>query len=135
MPFSDSELEAFLSETLPATAMAAVEQALRGDKALMQRLTAIQARQFAGVVSVGEIWRRERLTCATRDQLGSYLLGALDDATAGYLKFHIAVVGCRYCQANLADLENQQAEQPAMTEKRRRKYFQSSVGRMGMSDR
>jgi hypothetical protein len=130
MPYTTAELEAFLSESLPPAIMAAIEQALRGDKELTRRLAAIHARQLAGVVSVGEIWRRERLTCASRDQLGSYLLGTLDDAAAAYLKLHIEVVGCRYCQANLADLQNQQAEQPAAAETRRRKYFQSSVGRL-----
>ena len=41
---------------------------------------------------------------------------------------HLDVVGCRYCQANLADLENQQAEHDTASQTRRRRYFQSSAG-------
>ena len=46
------------------------------------------------------------------------------------MTFHLEVVGCRYCQANVADLKNQEAEIRAVVEDRRRKYFQSSVGRL-----
>ena len=57
--------------------------------------------------SFGAIWHRGRLTCASRQQLGSYLLDALDPELASYLKFHLEVVECPFCQANLADLEAQ----------------------------
>jgi hypothetical protein len=130
MPFTLSELEAYLGEALPPAEMAAIEQALRSDAALAERLASILARRSAGVVSIGEIWRRERLTCPTREQLGSYLLEALDEGAARYIAFHIETIGCRYCRANLADLENQQAEAPGAVETRRHKYFQSSVGRL-----
>ena len=75
--FSNSELEAFLEESLPVERMAAIEDALRHNDQLQQRLTAINGRRDAGVHSLGEIWRRHRLTCPTREQLGSYLLGVL----------------------------------------------------------
>jgi hypothetical protein len=60
--------------------------------------------------------------------LGSFLLGALAEEHRKYLAFHIEVVQCRVCQANLADLEAQQARAGGDTEARRRKYFQSSAG-------
>jgi len=60
--------------------------------------------------------------------LGSYLLDALSEDEAGYIAFHLEMVGCRYCQANLADLHDQQAESPQAAQTRRRKYFQSSAG-------
>ena len=47
---------------------------------------------------------------------------------ADYLRFHVEIVGCRYCQANLADLKDQQAQQREATEVRCRRYFQSSAG-------
>jgi hypothetical protein len=126
--FTESELEAYLDEALPAEEMARIEKALRKDRQLTQRLGTIHARRSAGVHSLGDIWRRNRLSCPSREQLGSYLLGALGKDFAEYIGFHLQVVGCRYCQANLADLERQQAEAQQAVQARRRKYFQSSAG-------
>ena len=75
--FSNSDLEAYLDESLPVERMTAIEDALRQNSALQKRLTAINGRRDAGVHSLGEIWRRHRLSCPTREQLGSYLLGVL----------------------------------------------------------
>ena len=80
--------------------------------------------------TLGEIWRRHRLSCFTRAELGSHLLGVLDDDRSRQVAFHVDVVGCRYCRANLADLQRQQDECAEAAETRRRKYFQSSVGRL-----
>lgn len=128
--FSDSELEAYMDEALEAEVMARIEEQLRSDGALAQRLVTIHGRRDAGVHSLGAIWRRGRLSCPSREQLGSLLLGALPPATAEYVRFHIETIGCRFCQANLADLESQHAGQSAPAEARRRKYFQSSVGHL-----
>ena len=125
--YSQVDLEAYLDEGLPPEKMAEIERALRGDKRLCQRLAAINARRDAGVHSLGEIWRRQRLSCPTREQLGGYLLGALSDDVREYVAFHLEVIQCRFCLANHDDLRLQQAELPA-TEARRRKYFQSSAG-------
>ena len=126
--FTPSELESFLDEALPAEEMARIEKALRRNRDLAGRLAAIHARRNAGVHSLGDIWRRGRLSCPTREQLGSYLLSALAEELAGYVEFHLRVVGCRYCQANLADLEAQQAEAGEAVQTRRRRFFQSSAG-------
>jgi hypothetical protein len=127
-PISESDLEAYLDEALPAEEMAAIEETLRGDAELGRRLAAINRRRDAGLHSLGEIWRRARLTCPTREQLGGYLLEILDDGEADYIAFHLETVRCRVCRANLDDLEAQRAEQSAAAETRRRKYFQSSAG-------
>jgi hypothetical protein len=68
-----------------------------------------------------------RLSCPERSQLGSYLLGTLDENQTQYVDFHIQTVGCRYCAANLDDLR---AEVPSNgeTTTRRSRYFQSSAG-------
>ena len=124
--FSTAELEAYLDESLPLARMAAVEECLRREPRLLEQLTAINGRRDAGVHSLGEIWRRNRLSCPTRQQLGSLLLGILADEQVGYIRFHLDIIGCRYCQANLVDLESQQA--PPVTAERRKKYFKSSVG-------
>ena len=57
--------------------------------------------------TLGAIWHRTRLTCPGRQQLGSYLLDALDPELASYLTFHIEVVECPFCKANLDDLKMQ----------------------------
>ena len=44
-----------------------------------------------------------------------------------YLQFHLDEIGCRFCQANVADLR-QSADPNA--ERRVRKYFETSVGRL-----
>ena len=123
-----SQLEAYLDEALPADEMARVEEALRNDRELLEQLAAINARRDAGVHSLGEIWRRHRLSCPTREQLGGHLLGTLPAGFANYIDFHLRAIGCRVCQANLMDLENQQAEAVETTRTRRRRYFQSSAG-------
>lgn len=126
--FSQADLEAFLDEGLPPDQMAHIEAALRGDEHLRRELAGLNSRRDAGVHSLGEIWRRHRLSCPSREQLGSYLLGALPTAMAGYVRLHLETVGCRRCQANLADLDNQRAEAAEIADSRRRKYFQSSAG-------
>jgi hypothetical protein len=123
-----SDLEAYLDELLPPEEMARIEEALRRDSLLVEQVSGINARRDAGVHSLGEIWRRHRLTCPTREQLGSYLLGALPEDRAEYVAFHMEVIGCRYCRANLTDLKHHQAEEPEVVRTRRRKYFQSSAG-------
>lgn len=127
---SQSDLEAYLDEALPVDAMAAIEQALRADAKLAGQLATINARRDAGVHSLGEIWRRHRLSCPTREQLGSYLLGVLDEGVLGFVKFHLEVSGCRTCQANLEDLKTRQTDEPAAVDSRRKKYFQSSAGHL-----
>ena len=126
--FRQSDLEAYLDEALPSEEMARIEKAARGDPALAGQLAAVHVRRGAGIHSLGEIWRQHRLSCPTREQLGSSLLGVLPEALARYVAFHVEVTGCRYCQANLADLQRQQGEVDQAAEVRRRKYFQSSAG-------
>lgn len=126
--YSQAELEAYLDEALPAEQMARIEQSLRGDRDLVRHLAAINGRRDAGVHSLGEIWRRHRLSCATREQLGSFVLGVLSKEAADYLAFHLEVIGCRVCRANLTDIQKQQAESGDAAQTRRRKYFQSSAG-------
>jgi hypothetical protein len=133
--FSSAELEAYLDESLPIERMTAIEEALRKDSSLRERLSATNGRRDAGVHSIGEIWRRHRLSCPSREQLGSYLLGVLSADAADYVKFHIESIACRYCEANLDDLRAQQsAAHAGPTQQRRQRYFQSSVGHLRRED-
>src|SRR5262245_16179833 len=127
---TQSDLQSYLDEGLSSSDMAAVEAELRKKPDLLKPLSAINARRDAGVHSVGEIWRRNRLSCPSREQLGSHLLGALDADQSQYIDFHIKTIGCRYCQANLDDLQRQQEETAETVKKRRTKYFQSTAGHL-----
>jgi hypothetical protein len=128
--FSNSDLEAFLDESLPPERMAAIEDALRNDATLQKQLTAINGRRDAGVHSLGDIWRRHRLSCPSREQLGSYLLGVLPREETDYITFHIDTIECRYCAASVADLKSLQSSAQGEVSRRRQKYFQSSVGHL-----
>jgi hypothetical protein len=128
--FTDAELGAFLDEGLPSEKMTAIEESLRADQELQKRLAAINGRRDAGVHSLGEIWRRHRLSCPTREHLGSFLLGVLPRDAADYVKFHVETIQCRYCAASLVDLKAQQSAAEADVAARRQKYFQSSVGHL-----
>ena len=115
-------------EGLEAEIAAKLEQAVRQDRSLLDRLSRLQARRESGLHSLGDIWRRHRTSCPTREQLGSYLLGAVTAELEDYIRFHIETVGCRFCAANLEDLQRRQQESGDATATRRRKYFESSAG-------
>jgi anti-sigma factor RsiW len=126
--FSDSELAAYLDEALPPDEMARVESAVRADGQLLQRLSQVNQARDRGQHTLAEIWRRHRLSCPTRQQLGAYLLDVLDAELASYIFFHVTDVGCRYCLANLDDLRAEQLKTDTERSQRRQRYFQSSAG-------
>lgn len=126
-PIDDDLLRSYLAETLPPEDMARVEKAMRDSSELRARLEEVrQNRSDASLHTLGAIWRRARLTCPSRQQLGSYLLEALDPDLADYLKFHLEVVECPYCQANLADLQDQSSRATVATAARYNRILQSS---------
>lgn len=133
---TDAELSAYLDEDLSEARMTHLEERLREDEQLRARLSGILGQRDAGVHSIGAIWRRHRLSCPSREQLGSYLLGVLEDDHRAYVKFHLEVIGCRQCNANLDDLQaqNSEAEVADQIQSRRHKYFQSSAGYLSSSD-
>lgn len=132
--FTDAELSAYLDEDLPQERMVLIEQTLRDDDMLGKRLTQLVGSRDAGVHTIGAMWRRGRLSCPSREQLGSYLLEVLDEAHSDYVRFHLQTIGCRMCNASLADLQQQHsAEEQVNQQMRRKKYFQSSAGYLGGS--
>lgn len=124
---SDEDILGYLDESLPVERMSTVENALRNSEAARKRAAMLLRRREDGFHSVGEIWRRHRLSCPSRRQLGSYLLDALGDEEKRYVDFHLQTVGCRFCAANLSDLEESMKQTPEV-EQRRRRFFQSSAG-------
>lgn len=127
--FTDAELAAFLEEALPAGRCSQLEHELRTNADLRNRLIEVRGRETAGLHTLGAIWRRSRLSCPNRTELGQHLLGTLDGSASDYIRFHLEEIGCRFCQANLADLEAAAApdQEP---QQRRKRYFQTSVGHL-----
>lgn len=132
--FSDDELLAFLDELLPNERASAIEQTLRDSDELRNRLAGLIRRRDQGGHTVGEIWRRYRLTCPDRQTLGSYLLDVLDDPLQQYIQFHLETIGCRLCGATVTELEEAQAADSDQPAQRRRRYFESSAGRLRQKD-
>jgi hypothetical protein len=125
---TDIKLQRFLDEALPAEEMSLIEQQLRNDKSMQLRMKEIIGQREAGLHSLGEIWRRSRLSCPPREQLGGFLLRALPESQIQYIQFHVETIGCRVCKANLEDLKRQRTEDRQIRTTRQSRYFQSSVG-------
>ncbi|MCS6852542.1 MAG: hypothetical protein NZ700_15395 [Gemmataceae bacterium] len=121
-------LHAYLDDLLSETETARIERELRSSPALREQLRKLIGERERGDHSLGSIWRRHRLSCPTREQLGSYLLGALDEGWQDYVQFHLQTVACPYCLANLADLQTLQREAQPRVQARRRRFFESSAG-------
>lgn len=126
--FTTAELEAYLDEELAPEVLAEIENVLQSQPETVQELIAINSRREAGVHSIGGIWRKFRLSCPSRDQLGSFLLGAMTSEVKSYVQFHLETVGCRFCLASLGDLESRQEGSTEEATTRRARYFQTSAG-------
>lgn len=73
-----------------------------------------------------EVWEEQRLTCPKRSTLGRHLLGTLDPPWPELIDFHLHRLGCRFCQANLEDLQKQTAQEPQA--KLRDRILHSTIG-------
>jgi hypothetical protein len=122
------QLAGYLDDLLSAKETALVEQELRRSEALRRQLASVLQERDRGEHSIGAIWRRARLTCPSREQLGSYLLGVLEPDLQEYVTFHLDTIGCAYCQANLADLRTLHKEPAPKARARRQRFFKSSAG-------
>jgi len=132
----DETLRSYLADSLPPEDLARVEKALRDSAELRARLEDVrQNRSDPGLHTLGAIWRRARLTCPNRQQLGSYLLDALDPDLAAYLTFHLDVIECPFCQANLADLKAKASQSAAATKSRHNRILRSSQHLLGEDGR
>src|SRR5262245_9935020 len=121
-------LRVYLDDALTEPESARVEQALRSSEALRGQLRLVMQERDRGDHSLGAVWRRARLTCPSREQLGSYVLQVLDPALQDYVDFHLRTVACPFCQANLTDLQSRQQEATPQVQQRRRRFFASSAG-------
>jgi hypothetical protein len=133
-PIDDAMLRDYLADALAPGVSARVEKALRDSAELRARLEDVRHDRSDGQLhTLGAIWHRARLTCPSRQQLGSYLLDALDPALAAYLEFHLEVIECPFCQANLADLraQSQAAAGAKASKTRQHRILQSSQHLLG----
>ena len=126
--FTTAELEAYLDEELAPEVLAEIEHMLQSSPDAVQQLVAINSRREAGVHSIGGVWRKFRISCPSREQLGSYLLGAMTKEVKDYIDFHLKDVGCRFCLASLGDLKTRQQGSTQEATTRRQRYFQTSAG-------
>ena len=127
-PITRQMLRDYIDEALPDAELPFVEKALRDRADVQAMFKQIREELDRGEHSIGAIWRRERLSCASREQLGGYLLDALDPDLHDYIAFHLKTVGCPHCQANLDDLTKRKAEAEEPVRKRRQKIVKSTAG-------
>lgn len=133
MLWTDREISAWLDELLSTDRMTAFEAQLRLDESLRARVAQVIRSRDQGGNTIGEIWQRNQLSCPSRTELGGFLLQTLSIDAAGYVEFHLQTVGCRVCQANLRDLE-EQASQSDNLPQRRRRFYESSAGLLRRND-
>ena len=79
-----------------------------------------------------QLWESQRPSCPKRSTLGKFLLGSLDDKWNAYIAFHTEQLGCRFCQANLSDLENVQTTDTAQPLSSR--IMNSTIGFLSADD-
>lgn len=74
---------------------------------------------------VTEVWEEQRLTCPKRSTIGRHLLGTLEPPWQELVDFHLNRLGCRFCRANLDDLQKKADEDSAVV---RDRILHSTIG-------
>ena len=72
-----------------------------------------------------QIWLDQRPSCPKRTTLGKYALEILPEQWNDFVHFHVEVLGCGFCQANLVEL--QEVEEKG-TPENVEVLFQSTIG-------
>src|SRR5947209_1783446 len=104
------QLHAYLDDALDDPDTARIEKLLRTSAELRSRLSKVRDERDRGEHSLGAVWRRDRLSCLTREQLSGYLHGALDADLHNFIDFHLKTIACASCLAHLDDLRENQGE-------------------------
>jgi RNA polymerase sigma factor (sigma-70 family) len=75
---------------------------------------------------LSDLWEYHRFSCPKRNTIGAYMLGTLEPDWHRYVDFHLNLLGCRFCRANLDDLQSQshQTQQEAF----QARIMESTVG-------
>ena len=82
------------------------------------------AEEFENLLT--DLWEYHRFSCPKRSTIGAFMLHTLDDDWHKYVDFHLNVLGCRFCRANLDDLESQSQE--AQQEVFQARIMESTIG-------
>lgn len=125
------ELIGYLEEALPSEQMARIEERLRQSETWRAALRELSEEMVGDEHSLATIWRRHRLTCVSREKLGAFLMGGLVPDEADYIKFHLEIIQCRWCLANMDDVQSKaKGSQPSSVkpQSRSRRFFETSVG-------
>jgi len=120
------QLHAYLDESVDDIEEARIEKLLRSTPELREALVKVREERDRGEHSLGAVWRRERLSCLSREHLSSYLHGVLEADFHAYIDFHLKAIACSCCLANLDDLREKQQEQTTQS-RRRKRYFETSA--------
>ena len=121
------QLYAYLDDALDDAEAARIEKLIRGSAAIRTRLSQVREERDRGEHSLGAVWRRERLSCPTREQLSRLLARDPGRRPARLRRVSLANGRCPSCQANLDDLKEKQAESAAQA-RRRRRYLSKAPG-------
>lgn len=125
---SDEELLMFADELLPQERSSHIEEQLRNSEELRTRLGEVLRARDQGGHTVGEIWRRHRLSCPQSSELGRYLLKALKPEQLDYIDFHLNTIACPFCQAQIEEMSAALAARDKESNIRRTRLFESSAG-------
>ena len=113
LPITSELIREFLRETLSTERMAMVERAARDDPKVVALIASERESMERGDHSLGAMWQEHQLSCPTRQQLGGYVIEAGDKDYFEYVEFHLNVIECGICHANLDDLKTQAASKKA----------------------
>lgn len=72
-----------------------------------------------------DTWEYHRFSCPKRSTIGSFLLQTPDDSRQRCVYFHLSILGCRFCRANLEDLQSETAEHAQQFQAR---IMESTIG-------
>jgi len=129
----DRTLLDYIRDGLSAERSREVEAALREQSELRTRLSQLMDENCGNEVAPGTIWRESQLSCPSREEWGSFLLGILDSEKSDYFQFHLETVECPFCRANVDDLQEQHQASASQRIQRQERVFRSSVGAMRLS--
>jgi hypothetical protein len=127
MEFNDSELEAYLDESLDAVRATELELALSKDTHLLRRLSMINGRRDAGIHTLGEIWRRNQVGVPSNVEIEAYLAGKLAPAESEYIEFRVKELKCVFTIAMLQDAKSQHQDEASKSKSRRQKIYDQSA--------
>jgi hypothetical protein len=127
MEFNDSELEAYLDESLDALRAAELESVLRNDSNLLKRLSMINGRRDAGIHTIGEIWRRNQIGVPSPEEIQAHLEGKLSPTESEYIEFRIKELKCVFTIAMLQDAKSQQHQDRGPSNRLQKKIYESGT--------